>query len=132
MLAALILVFSVMMLVQFSIYTWRMAVISLAANPLSDLGLTAIRPTSIESTDFRALSALNGLCPELEKPTSGLRLVRAYCSGITLLDRLSNALLPAAASWTQNELALCTRYMSVEIDQRLQRNQLCYAALRSY
>lgn len=115
MIAALILVFSLAALAQFGFYCWRAAVVTRAAADVSD--------STLEDKDFRALASLNDICPELHDSSPRIRLVRAYYRAI---ERLS------AADWAQREMATCARYMAVILDQRLQRNQACFAELRSF
>ena len=132
MIAAIILAFSVAALAHFGVFTWRMGMICLAAEPLSDRLLAVIPDNSLDNKGFRTLSALCEICPELEGWGSRLHLIRAYHSGIQALDCLVGILLPSATAWTQQELCLCARYVAVEIDRRLARNQACLADLRSY
>jgi hypothetical protein len=120
MIAALILVFSLAALAQFGFYCWRAAVITFAAADVSD--------STLEDKDFQALSTLNEICPTLNSSSPRIRLVQAYYRAV---ERL-NASFPSAAGWAQQEMATCARYMAVAVDQRLQRNQTCFAALRSF
>ena len=130
--AAIILVMSLAALAHFGWYSWRMTVITLAAEPLSDRIRVAIPDNHLEEKDFRELSSFVQLCPDLDGHGKHLGLVRTYYLGLRTLDKLSSILLPAASSWTQKELVLCRRYVAVEIDQRLQRNQACLAEICSY
>ena len=132
MVSALILVVSIAALAQFGIFTWRMAVITLAAEPLSEVGQTAITPNITGDNDFRTLAALNSICPELKSAGSKLWFVCAYYRGVQALDRLSSTVLPSVSGWTHDEMALCARYLAVVMDQRLQRNLTCFAEVRSY
>jgi len=45
---------------------------------------------------------------------------------------IGDAILPSAASWAQREMALCTRYATVTLAQRLERNQVVAAELSSF
>ena len=119
MISALILVFSLAALAQFGFYSWRAAVITLAAADVSD--------NTLENKDFQALAALNEICPALNSSTPKIGLVRIYYGAV---ERLAS--LPSAADWAKREMATCARYMAVVVDQRLQRNQACFAALRSF
>jgi hypothetical protein len=132
MTSAIILALALAALGHFGMFLWRLGIIALAAEPLSDRIFAAAPDNSLDEKGFQALSSLNEICPELEGCGRGLRLVRGYHSCIQALDRLAGILLPCATRWTQQELTLCARYLAVEIDHRLARNQACFAALRSY
>jgi len=124
MISALILVFSLAALAQFGFYTWRAAVITLAAADVSD--------NALENKDFRALATLNEICPALNASKPKIGLVRVYFRTVERLSASLRSSLPSAAEWAEREMATCSRYMAVVVDQRLQRNQACFAALRSF
>jgi hypothetical protein len=124
MISALILVFSLTALTQFGFYCWRVAVITLAAADVSD--------NTLEDKDFQALATLNEICPALNASTPKIGLVRAYYRAVEWLSASLRASFPSAADWAEREMATCARYMAVVVDQRLQRNQACFAALRSF
>ncbi len=124
MISALILVFSLAALVQFGFYCWRAAVVTLAAADVSD--------NTLEDKDFQALATLNDICPELNNSSPRIPLVQAYYRAVERLSSSLTASFPSAAAWAQREMATCSRYMAVVVDQRLQRNQACFAALRSF
>ena len=124
MISALILVFSVAALTQFGFYLWRAAVINLAAADVSH--------NALENKDFQALAALNQICPALNSATPRIALVRTYYRAVAWLSASLRSLLPSAADWAEREMATCSRYMAVVVDQRLQSNQACFAALRSF
>jgi hypothetical protein len=124
MFAALILVFSLAALAQFGFYAWRAAVITFAAAVVLD--------NTLENKDFQALAALNEICPALNTSTPRIGLVRIYYRAVERLSALLRSSLPSVAGWAEREMATCARYMAVVVDQRLQRNQACFAALRSF
>jgi hypothetical protein len=124
MISGLILVFSMAALAQFGFYMWRATVITLAATDVSD--------NTLENKDFQALAALNEICPALNVSTPKIGLVRIYYRAVEWLSASLRASLPSAADWAEREMATCARYMAVVVDQRLQQNQACFAALRSF
>jgi len=124
MISALILVFSLAALAQFGFYTWRAAVITFAAADVSD--------NALENKDFQALATLNEICPALNSSSPRIGLVRIYFRAVERLSASLRASLPSAADWAEREMATCARYMAVVVDQRMQRNQACFAALRSF
>jgi hypothetical protein len=124
MISALILVFSLAALGQFSFYCWRAAVITFAATNVAD--------NTLENKDFQALDTLNEICPALNASSPGIAFVRAYFRTVEWLSTSLRASCPAAAAWAEREMATCSRYMAVVVDQRMQSNQVCFAALRSF
>jgi hypothetical protein len=130
MFAALIFVISVAALAQFGLFTWRAGLLSLADHPLSEqiCNAAGISANSISPEDFETLSSLHKVCPELKQASRELWPVRVYYNMVRALGWLGGNKLP----WASSEMALCTRYVAVVIDQRLQRNQACLAQLSSY
>jgi hypothetical protein len=129
MIAAVLLVFSVVALVQFALHYWRAMLAGVAAQPLSEqLQLAAqIDKSSLGSADFESLVSLHGLTPGLKGDSSQLLAVRLYYSSTKALGRL----VPQLADWTQREMSTCAQYVAVVMDQRLQRNLACAAEMRS-
>lgn len=132
MASAIILALALAALGHFGMFLWRLGIITLAAEPLSDRIFAAAPDNSLDEKGFQALSSLNEMCPELDGCGSHLGMVRIYHRGIHAVDRLAGVLVPSVTRWTQQELCLCARYVAVEIDRRIARNQACFAALRSY
>jgi hypothetical protein len=40
------------------------------------------------------------------------------------------SIVPAMASWADAEMAICSRYVAVLMDQHLERNMVCAAQVR--
>ena len=131
MIAAMLLVTSVIALGQFAVYYWRAMLAGVASQPLSERVRAAAGVTGLAtgSRDFSAFLSLYDVTPGLRESGRTLRAVRIYYRAVATLGRL--ALLPRLASWTDRELALCSRYVAVRIDQRLERNLACAAEIRS-
>jgi hypothetical protein len=130
MIAALIFVISVAAGIQLAVFSWRAAMISFATQQVS----SALEPFAISMTaqGFREISAVQALCPNLKPSQSKqLRPVQVYYRSLELLNSLSKA-IPACGAWAQQEMAICARYAAVVMDQRVQTNQACFAAVRSY
>jgi hypothetical protein len=129
--AAFILVISVAALVQFAAFTWRAGLLRVAAEPL--LGEQTGREmfsNPLQSKDFDDVSAYQRLCPEMGSGTSPrLRSVRLYHSFLQFLSNLTGS---AEQGWAHREMALCTRYATVVLSQRMQRNQALAAEARSF
>jgi hypothetical protein len=127
MIAALIFVISVAAGIQLTAFTWRAAMIGYA-----DQAMSTSVANSMEANGFREISAIHALCPALA-PSQAKQLshVRVYYKSLEMLNLLSKS-IPACGAWAQQEMAICARYAAVVMDQRLQSNQACFAAVRSY
>jgi len=133
MIAAILFTISMAALGQFAVYYWRAVVTSVAAQPLSDRVKAAAGLTteSVGATDFDAVMTLHDLTPGLKDHVGGLSLVRAYYRVIDALGRLVGAKVPSVAAWAQREMATCSRYVAVLLDQRLEGVLACAAEARS-
>jgi hypothetical protein len=137
LIAALIFVISFAAMVQFAVMSWRAGLLRLAAKSLSSDGDAPAAQILdlLRSQDFRGLTALQEMCPDLTGGrTSQLRSVGLYYKVLRSLSALGNAILPAtpAAGWAQSEMALCTRYAAVVLAQRLERNRAWLAEVRCH
>lgn len=129
MIAAMLLLISVVMLAQFGLFYWRAVVAGVAAQPLSDLVRAAARLENgtVRSTDFHTMLDLHHVTPSLKDGNDELGLVKAYYAALEKLARH----VPPLAGWTEREMTLCSRYVAVLVDQRLERNLVCAAEMRS-
>jgi hypothetical protein len=126
--AILILVVSLAALIQFAAFTRRAAFLNVAAAELPE-----DRAKYIVLSDFEEASAYERLCPELTAQRGGkLGSVSAYHSLLQLARLIGDAILPPAAGWAQREMALCTRYATVTLARRMERNQIAAAELSSF
>ncbi len=134
MIAAILFAISVVALGQFALHYWRAILAGVAAQPLSDQMRTAagLAGGSVGPADFNALLNLHEVTQGLKGDNGGLRAVRAYYRVVETLGRLAGLGLPLVAAWTERELATCTRYVAVRVGQRLERNLVCAAEIRSY
>jgi hypothetical protein len=123
-----ILMVSLAALIQFTAFTWRAAFLGVATAELP-----GDRAKYITLNDFEEASAYEKLCPELGT-RGGARLgsVSAYHSFLQFVTSIGDAILPPAAGWAQREMALCTRYATVSLAQRMERNQAVAAELASF
>jgi hypothetical protein len=128
LISILILVVSMAALIQFAAFTWRAAFLSVATAELPEN-----RAKYISLTDFEEATAYEKLCPELGiRVSSRLSSVGAYYSLLQLVTSIGDAILPPAAGWAQHEMALCTRYATVTVARRMERNQIVAAELASF
>jgi len=133
MVAAFILAFSVLALLQFAISQWRLIWLTTASLPISEnLRLTAgIDEGAIQPGDFGALLKLcDELSPNIRKTTPWLREMRCYYFLLTKVQRGCDSLLPGLAAWASGERAICSRYVAVVLDQSLALDLDRHAAAR--
>jgi hypothetical protein len=134
MAAILILVISVMALLRFAIYQWRMIWLTTANQPLSDSlrAATGVDGESIGANDF---SALLGLCselsPDLKGSTPWLREVTSYYHVVAKLEKVFRSVQPALCAWASAEMKTCSRYVAVVLDQHLSVDLDRRAAIRT-
>jgi hypothetical protein len=126
--AAILFSVSIVAFGQFGLYYWRATISGVAAQAISDriraaAGITA---PSIGARDFRNILILNNLSPDLRGPGGSFMVVRAYYS---IVETLGN-IVPAMANWSNAEMATCSRYVAVLMDQHLERNMACAAQMR--
>jgi hypothetical protein len=136
LIAAFILVISVVAMVQFAVFSWRAGLLSVASEPLpNEPELSAASRNPLESNSFQTISAYDELCPESSAGAGpNLRSVRQYYRFLQYVSTLGGSILEAVLprGWTQREMALCTRYATVVLYHRLERNQALAAEIRSY
>ncbi|MGA8143684.1 MAG: hypothetical protein WB987_07330 [Candidatus Acidiferrales bacterium] len=124
----IILVMSLAALIQFAAFTWRAAFLSVATAQLPE-----DRAKYFSLNDFEEASAYDRLCPELGAG-GGTKLgsVSLYHSFLQFVTSIGDAILPPAAGWAHREMALCTRFATVALAQRMERNQAVAAELASF
>lgn len=133
MFSAMLFAISIVALSQFGVYYWRAVLAGVAAQPVSDRVLGAVKAEdgSLCGEHFRPLAKLHDLTPELSAAPGSLRMVRAYYGAINAISFVAGRSLPAVAAWAQQEMTICARYVAVQIDRRLQSNLELAASLRS-
>lgn len=120
MIAVLILVIALAALAHFVMIYWRAVLASVATEELSESVRLAAQIQGAEPTrdDFLRVAALHDACPDLAADGPGIGRVRTYFHIVSVLGKL----LPILSEWSACETALCTRYVAVLVDQRLQQN----------
>jgi hypothetical protein len=128
MVAAIIFMVSVAAFAQFGLYYWRATISGIAAQEISERIRVAagITHAAIEGQDFRNIIMLKDLSPDLRGPGGNLRTIRTYYA---VVEKLGN-FIPGIASWADAEMATCSRYAAVLMDQHLERNMACAAQMR--
>jgi hypothetical protein len=137
LIAILIFVTSLAATVQFAVFIWRSGLLRVAAQPVPDSGLAAELSANLLTTnDFASARAVQGLCPNLDSnPVPKLRSIRLYFTALKIAKKIGDFVVAADApgfgGWTNREMALCTRYATVVLSQRLERNRVLCEAARS-
>lgn len=121
LIAAFIFVISVAATIQFGISSWRAGLMHATSQGI-------IRePYLLNAKGFKEVAAYEDVCPDLaHDPGASLGPVRLYYAFLEALSQLG------LGRWTTSEMALCTRYASVVLSQRFERNQVLLADVRSY
>ncbi len=128
MIAVIICLVSVVAFAQFGLYYWRATISGVATQAISDRIRVAagITHAAIGAQDFRNIIILKDLSPDLRGPSGSFRAVRAYYAVVEKLG----SIVPAMAGWADAEMATCSRYVAVLMDQHLERNMACAAQVR--
>jgi hypothetical protein len=128
MVAALIFVVSAIALAQFGLYYWRATISGVASQAISERIRVAagITHATVGAQDFHSILILNNLSPDLRGPNGNFRTIRAYYAVVETLGRI----VPGIKNWANSEMATCSRYVAVLMDQHLERNMACAAQVR--
>jgi hypothetical protein len=128
MIAAIIFTVSVVAFAQFGLHYWRATISEIASQAISDRIRVAagITHTTIGGQDFRNIVILKDLSPDLRGPNGNFTAIRAYYAVVEKLG----SIVPAVAGWADAEMATCSRYVAVLMDQHLERNMACAARVR--
>jgi len=133
MIAALIFVISVAALGQFAMFSWRAAFLTVASREMSletraAMGAAA---AAVDSGDLAGASKWLELSPNLSGEDRRLWTIKLYYVALRAIGGLSRMLVPAS-EWSQREMISCARYAAIVVEERLQRNRLVVAEMRSF
>jgi hypothetical protein len=128
MVAVIIFAVSMVALAQFGLYYWRATISGVAAQAISDRIRVAagITHATIGAQDFHNILVLNDLSPDLRGPNGAFRAIRTYYAVVEKLG----GIVPGISNWANTEMATCSRYVAVLMDQHLERNIACAAQVR--
>jgi hypothetical protein len=120
MMAALILVFSLVVMLQFFISYCRSLIAASAKEPLPQEVQEVTGISSIASPDdfSRVLQLLN-LCPERREDRSGLRAIGAYYRFLGFVRSTLALAAPSLKSWTDRERSQCSYFAAVALGRRI-------------
>jgi hypothetical protein len=122
MVSVFILAFSLAALIRFGVLYCRGILLRTAELPVSEEVRTAAQLSGevITGRDFAALAGVLSLTPG---GSGGVTLVKAYYRVVQLVGAIGRT-QAACAAWAEKEMAICARYVGVQIDGRL---QMCFA-----
>ena len=128
MIPAVIFAVSMVAFAQFGLYYWRATISGIAAQAISERIRVAagITHDGIGAQDFRSILILKDLSPDLRGPNGSFTAIRAYYAVVEKVG----SIVPAMANWANSEMATCSRYVAVLMDQHLERNMACAAQVR--
>jgi hypothetical protein len=128
MIPSIIFLVSVVGVAQFGLYYWRATISGIAAQAISDRIRVAagITHPGIQAQDFRNIIILKDLSPNLRGAGASFAVIRTYYA---IVEKLGS-IIPAMASWANAEMATCSRYAAVVMDQHMERNMVCAAQVR--
>lgn len=120
MMAAIILVFSLVTLMMFFVSYCRSLMASSANHSLSEevRDVTGIRSRA-SGQDFTRVMQLLELCPERRADRTGLRAVRLYYSFLGAARSAFSRIMPSFQSWSETEQASCAYFAAVALDKRI-------------
>jgi hypothetical protein len=108
---------------------WRALMRKVASKPLSDR-IHAVRKANDEpigSRDFRPILGLYDMTPGLGGARKALTTIRSY---YWVIERVG-PVVPGMNTWAESEMATCSRYVAVIVDQHLERNMAFAAKMRA-
>jgi hypothetical protein len=136
MIAAFILVLSVVAVMEFAVAQWRSMWIAVGSQPLSDGFQTAtgLAPDAINADHFDLLIRTSERLPFAapQERNVWLKEVRIYYSIMRAVDSLCTKAVPSASKWAKSELVACSRYAAAVLDQRLSVNLEYVADVRAF
>ena len=133
MIAALIFVISVAALLQFGLYAWRAAFLSVAAREVSAETRLAMgaAAAAVDNGDLEGATRWLDVSPNLAGEDRRLWTVKLYYVALRAVAGLSRLATPAS-EWSHREMVACARYAAVVVEERMQRNRLVVAEMRSF
>lgn len=120
MMAAIILVCSLALLLQFFISYCRSLISASIRQPLSAevQDVTGIKDASA-GDDFQRVVQLLQLCPDRPEDRSGVQAIGAYFTLLGILRTTVAKVIPRLRAWTDAERGQCTYFAAVTLDRRI-------------
>jgi hypothetical protein len=125
MIAAFVLVISLVLLLQFFVPYCRSLIAAYKQVDLSDDAreVTGIEDHIVNGDDFRRLLQLVWLCPEPGDDKFEITAVRGYYALLNFLRAMGRSLAPAVAAWAEREREGCAYFAAVALDRRIAHNR---------
>jgi len=120
MMAAIILVCSVVLFLQFFVFYCRSLIAVSAKQALSPevQEVTGIQRTA-SGEDFQRVMQLLHLCPERREDRNGIQAIGLYFGLLNLLHATAARLVPSLLSWTESERGQCAYFAAVALERRI-------------
>ena len=120
MMAAFILVCSVVLLLQFFVSYCRSLIAASAKQVLSPevRDVTGI-PRAASGEDFARVMQLLQLCPERREDRSSIQAVGAYFGLLNFLRATLARMVPSMRAWTESERGHCAYFAAVALERRI-------------
>ena len=120
MMAAIILVVSLVTMMMFFVSYCRSLMASSASHALSEevRDVTGIQSRA-SSRDFTRVMQLLQLCPDRPSDRMGLQAVQLYYSFLSAARSSISRIAPSFASWSETERASCAYFVAVVLDKRI-------------
>ena len=120
MMAAIILVCSVVFLLQFFVSYCGSLIAASIKHPLSAevQDVTGIT-NSATGEDFARVVQLLQLCPDRPEDRSGIQAIGAYFGLLGVLRASVARLMPSLLAWTETERGQCTYFAAVTLERRI-------------
>jgi hypothetical protein len=121
MVAALVLVISIAALSQFAMSYLRSMLTGAAAHMISEQVMDAagIEKRPVSGEDFGELTRLHR---HAAGDSCSAGFVRFYYQAVRAIGSLAGLNASSIAGWAEREMSLCSQYVGMLIDQRLQAN----------
>ncbi len=120
MIAAIILVCSVVFLLQFFVSYCRSLIAASIKHPLSAevQDVTGIK-NSASGEDFARVVQLLQLCPDRPEDRGGIQAVGAYFGLLGFMRSSVARIIPSLRAWTETERGQCTYFAAVALERRI-------------
>jgi len=120
MMAAIILVCSVVFLLQFFVSYCRSLIANSIKHPLSAevQDVTGIR-SAATGEDFARVVQLLQLCPDRPEDRNGIQAIGAYFGLLGFVRASIARIVPSLLAWTETERGQCTYFAAVALERRI-------------
>ena len=120
MIAAFILVVSMVIFLQFFVFYCRSLIAVSAKQALSPevQEVTGIQRAA-SGEDFKRVMQLLHLCPERPEDRNGIQAIGTYFHLLNFLSSTVARLVPSMKSWTDSERGHCTYFAAIALERRI-------------